>query len=61
MTHTSKVADMRRKLDRAREDCPHWDYESESVGHDCCEAVARAKEAYRIAVRRARRQDAGSW
>jgi hypothetical protein len=33
----------RRDCDLAAELCPHWDYESDGYGHDCCRDLANAE------------------
>ncbi len=40
---TIMVANARRRLALAREECAHWDYESDGEGHDCCYEVQDAK------------------
>jgi len=31
----------------AEENCPHWDYESDGGGHECCEELAAAIQELR--------------
>ncbi len=41
---------------RAQELCPHWDFESDGDGHDCCHQMSDAAQEVRLA-RRAYRED----
>lgn len=41
------LARARRALDIARERCPHWDYEDDGDGHECCDVVATSLREYR--------------
>ena len=54
-THSTELSDAKRRLHDAYEECPHWDYDEDGTGHDCCDAVASAKERVRRA--RAARED----
>lgn len=47
MTAASARAQASARLRTARENCPHWDYESDGEGHDCCNEVQQAQHEYR--------------
>ena len=43
-----------QNLEAARQECPHWDYESDGYTFDaCCQNVEYAKHEYRLARIRA--------
>jgi hypothetical protein len=44
-----ELANARRALESAREECPHWDFESDGDGHECCYRVDDAKRRFRLA------------
>lgn len=54
MKHSPEIrlAHARRALDLAEQACPHWDCdgESEPYAHDCCRALAEARQEYRKAL-----------
>lgn len=59
MKHSPEIAltSARNALDSARDNCPHWDYESNDRGgdHECCFHAENCKLAYkraRLAVTR---------
>lgn len=43
----SALSAAKQRLRRAEEACPHWDYESDGEGHDCCNALAAAEREVR--------------
>lgn len=45
-----------RRLDNARNDCPHWDYETDGEGHACCDNVKTARREWKLAIRAAMRK-----
>jgi hypothetical protein len=49
--HSPKIAEnaARTELRKAREDCAHWDYDSDGSYHECCLRVDDAKRALRDA------------
>lgn len=48
---TIRLAAARLALSIARQDCPHWDMESDGDGHDeCCHRLDEAKLELRRAV-----------
>lgn len=47
---TIRLQNARRRLELAREECPHWDFEADSDDtHDCCHEVRQAKRELRAA------------
>lgn len=52
MQHSAviRLQNARRRLELAREECPHWDMEEDSDDtHDCCYEVREAKRELRAA------------
>lgn len=47
----------RRAYNAAQEACPHWDYESDGSGHDCCVALEKTQREL-SAARRVRAKEA---
>jgi nitrite reductase/ring-hydroxylating ferredoxin subunit len=55
MRHSPQIelATARNELLAARDECPHWGFESESEEtHECCYRVDDARRRYRTAKRR---------
>ena len=48
-TPTIRLTAARRRLTLARETCPHWDYEADGSGHECCKEVSDALHEVRLA------------
>jgi hypothetical protein len=49
VTPESTVRDALRRLGAAREECPHWDYETDGEHGECCAEVQKARRALRRA------------
>jgi phage-related protein len=43
-THTPliRLQAAKRSLELAQQNCPHWDYESDGCGYDCCREMDEA-------------------
>lgn len=56
------LAAIRLELSAAQEACPHWDWESDGDGYDCCYRLRAAGNAVRNAELRWLREGKGrSW
>ncbi len=44
-----RLAAAKRRLLDAEGECPHWDYDQDGDGHDCCDEVRLARREVRLA------------
>lgn len=58
---TIRLAAARMRRDRVAESCPHWDYESDSAGHACCDDLADAERELHLARAAVAALDAPQW